>query len=167
MIINLNRLRAFQQTVCVASPTEKHTNANAASDPNCNEANSTSGWAITGSATIGVSSTEFTEGIYSIELTSSGAASDEFAHFSFSGVASTSYTVTWWAKVNTVHDQEVKNWGNGAGTPVFTPSTSWTQYTHVFTATATASTQLRFYVNDGATPAGGKFFIDGLSITET
>ena len=52
---------------CTADPNEKHISSNAASDPNCNEANATTGW-FQFTSTNSVNSSDFNVGSYSIQV---------------------------------------------------------------------------------------------------
>lgn len=144
---------------------EIHTQANAASDPNGNEANSTAGWSALGLCNIISSAASPKAGSYSIKGTA-GDATNEGIKRSFTAVIGKFYKIVIWAKRGAQGTtQRFYNWQGCTDLGALSiGSTTWTEY--IFNVTATATTiEIRVYANQvGAT--GDEVYVDNVSIKE-
>lgn len=153
---------------CTPDPNELFTTANAASDPNCNEANGTSG--ITNDAgTLTVSTSEVNVGTYALQHVA-GAANGHRFRISFNVTNGNTYTFSWdeYQSVGTdgiVHT--VSGAGNVTGEPSFRDIATggWTSDSVVMTATATGTVEIAFYSANGGA-SGDTIHIDNISIIE-
>ena len=153
---------------CTPDPNERNTTANASSDPNCNEANSTASWlSMTGSGTLSSTTTQVSVGTYSIEAEAGSGSS--FARYNITGVTSgDTFDVTYSVYQSVGTTGTVTAWTNCTGGPTLDgiPNGSWETKTYSITASTTADIQLRFYAaNSGNT--GDIIHIDNLSIVKT
>ena len=153
---------------CTPDPNELFTTANAASDPNCNEANGTSG--ITNDAgTLTVSTSEVNVGTYALQHVA-GAANGHRFRISFNVTNGNTYTLSWdeYQSIGTegiVHT--VSGAGNVTGEPSFRDIATggWTSDSVVMTATATGTVEIAFYSANGGA-SGDTIHIDNISIIE-
>ena len=153
---------------CTPDANEQFTTADAASDPNCNEANSSAAWTGDFNATSSSQSSEVYEGSYAISGVADGGAVGIIRHY-FAATSGDTFTVTFWAKSTQGSFVRITGWTNCTGGPSsVTPTGTWTEYTYNITASATDDIQIRFYpaAATGAV-AGDNIFIDNLSIIKT
>ena len=158
---------------CSPDVNERYTTANAASDPNCNEVDGTSGWSNFGGD--GVVTSEETDvycGTSKIVITTAAGNSTSFV-FSIPGTESNgdTFTVSFWGKDNGSCAAQATVWSNCTGGPSgVNMTTTWTQYTYNITATADG-VRLRFYPDTGGGgdcgAPGDNIQIDCISIIKT
>lgn len=162
-----------QADVCTPDPNEVVTDAMAASDPNCNEADATTGWgSFGGTSTIASVGTDVVEGSYKIVITTPDGTSSSWVYgLPGTEAASDTFTVTFWAKTNGGCDATMSLWGNCTGGPSGVDvTTSWVEYTYNITATGNG-VYLRFYPDGGGEGGCGaaddNIQIDNLSVIAT
>lgn len=157
---------------CTADPNEFAITANASSDPNCNEANATTGFVQgSGSGTITLTSETATPsvGTYFISIDSPSGGAARWADYSFTAAVNDTFTVTWDSKKTQGAGSHATSWQGCTGGPSFNAAGNgvWENETASITATATTVT-LRFYAStSGAGAAGDNYFVDNLSIIKT
>ena len=121
---------------------EMHTSANAASDPNGNEANATTGWGITGGTFTSDSSAPQT-GTYSLKLSS---AFDDRMEFYPTYTLGTWYAHKLYAKYSGFQAGSLNGWTNlSTALSNETLTTSWVNYIISGRATATGEAVIRIY----------------------
>ncbi len=158
-------------TPCTADPNEFHTQANAASDPNCNEADATVGWSA-GTAQVGLSSsTDSDTGTYALRgvKNSSGGGAGYISYF-FSATAGDTFDVTWRSKKTNGAFSYSTNWQNCTGWTAFNAPGNgvYEDETESITVTTTGNVEIRFYTDsDGSGVGGEDYFADKLSIVHT
>lgn len=160
---------------------EIHTQANAASDPNGNEANATTGWSLgtgTTAAPTLTSDADSDTGDYSLKVMNTLTGSSYMRYY-FGVTAGEIFRVKWNAKSTQGSNAYATAWQNCTGGPNFDPpgvdggsKSVWAAQGdsgngYLITATATGSIELRFY---GSSSAGGvngdNYFVDNLSIVK-
>lgn len=155
---------AYTSVSCTADPNEQYTTANAASDPNCNEANATTGFV--GNNNTLTSDGDSNVGDYAIKgvaTTTSGA----YLYYRFSATAGDTFTVTWDEKKTIGTTQTVTAWQNCTGGPSWDAiGTSWTSESYNITASSTGDVEMRFYSSNGGN-IGDDVFVDNISIVKT
>lgn len=150
---------------CTADPNEWHTQANAASDPNCNEADATTGWTSAGANIFSVTD-DPQVGTYHLEFRAFNGLNNR-AEYTFSATASDTFTVSWKDRQDIGTNGNVYNWGNCTGGPNYVPSSTWTDRSFNITVTSTGTVTLRWYASDGSGSAGDEIDLDNLSIIKT
>ena len=142
--------------------TELHDDGNAASDPNGNETDATTGW--TGSETTITSvSTDPQTGTYHLRCVADEGTNDRAEH-SETVVSGQEYQVSMWVRVIVGTDAIFKAWtGITASPSLDILDTAWKQY--VFNVTTNATTLLtRTYVAGDSGSAADEIYIDNVSI---
>lgn len=155
---------------CVPNVNEQYTVADAASDPNCNEANAiASGWAGFETNITKTIVTDPHEGTYAhkFEVTTGGSIS--YASYRFAVVSGETFTVSFYAKSSQGAQVRLTAWQNvTGGASSVTPTASYALYTYNITASSTGTAELRFYAGStGACVTGDNIFIDNMSIIKT
>lgn len=153
---------------CTADPNEQLTDANAAADAYCNEANATTGFGTNGGGGTLTSDSDSSVGDYAIKL-DTPANTVGYIIEVISVTAGDQFTVSWDAKeAGTGADGRATAWTNvvSAVNEFFT--TSYATYSVNIEASATGTIQMRFY----ASPGGGQgnarqVFLDNLSVKKT
>lgn len=128
---------------------ELHTSANAASDPNGNEANATTGWDAGVGSIASIADPQ--TGTYAIEITSAGAGSR--AERTLSATAHAWYRVSIWAKrATTSGNGQIQEWANTnwVGLIAAFVTDAYVNFPVVMRATTTAPT-VRIYSSATAT----------------
>ena len=141
---------------------EIHTQANAASDPNGNEADALTGWNIVSGALASVSTDPFV-GTYNLR----GDSNDDtdYMEYSFTSVVGKTYKITFAAKRGAGTTQEVSNWTGFTTSPNFPiPSTSWATYEVIVMANDTTGL-IKIWPAVGGI-ADDKVHVDNFSIKE-
>jgi len=143
---------------------EIHTQANAASDPNGNEADATTGWNGTG-VTVTSVTTDPQTGTYHLKGVGADGSADRM-EYDFTAVIGKKYYISFWAKrgaQGTV--QKVISWEGLTPSPDEMITSSWARYTYEVTATATAA-KIRIYVAVTGGEANDEVYVDNVSIKE-
>ena len=163
-------LASIQQATpsCTPDANEIHTESNAASDPNCNESNATTGW-INASAGSLTSVSDTDTGLYAIKHTATSGGINNIARYSFAVVSGETFTVVVRVKRGTGAFVRMTNWTNVSGGPSnVVPGTSYSEYTYNLTATATGTANLNFYSSSNSSgEAGSEIFISTMSVIKT
>lgn len=163
-IVN-NPFITFPVASCTPLADNHATTANAASDPNCNEANSYDGF-TNGNAngTMNVDSAEPYEGTYCFKHVGLGAVS--YAKYDFAITNGQVFEVSFWAKSTAGSNPRLTGWNNLTGGPnLVTLNGTWTFYSYTVTASTNGTGTLRFYSSaNGGAAAGENIFVDNLSI---
>lgn len=147
---------------CSPDANEQHTESNAASDPNCNEANATTGWSNVGGTL--TSDTDSDTGTYALKHVSSDGSNDR-AEYNLTITNGDTFDISFRAKGT--GDAKMTLWTNLTGSPNNVSVTgTYTTYNYSVTATATGTAILRFYSSQGGS-ASDEIFIDNLSIIKT
>lgn len=144
---------------------EIHTQSNAASDPNGNAANATTGW-VGANATLTSDASAPQTGTYSLKGVAT-TSTFESINYAFTAVVGQMYKVTIWAKRGSQGtDQGIRSWGNMSDfEAVLIESTNWTKYTIYATATTTAPI-IRVYSVWTTGAIGDEVYVDNVSIKE-
>jgi len=144
---------------------EKHTQANAASDPNGNEANATTGWSTLGALILTSSGVGPHEGDWCLKGLA-GDAANEGMKYSFTAVIGKFYKIVIWARRGAQGTtQRFYNWQGCTGADTINiTSESWIEYTFQVCATAT-TIEIRAYAN-AAGAANDAVKVDNVSIKE-
>lgn len=160
ILAQLNRLRQ-EQSMVVGNP-ELFTSANAASDPNGNEANATTGWSSsTSSIDITVEPTDVNVGSYAILGTANQATTFARLGISFPVTNGDSYEIKWDGKEGAGADARLYLFTNVSGTAQ-SMTTSWASYTKTVTATTTGTATIQWVLVSSA--IGHLIYLDNLSI---
>jgi len=142
---------------------EIHTDANAASDPNSNEADATTGWSDI-QVTLTSDSGDPQTGTYALKGVADDGDTDRI-EYDFTAVVGATYKVSIWAKRGAQGtSQFFQNWTNIAIPQTSISSATWTEYTFFVVATGTAA-KIRAYAA-GAGAAGDEVFVDNVSIKQ-
>lgn len=143
---------------------ERHTQANAASDPNSSEANATTGW-VPVTAIYSVT-TDPQTGTYHLKGVS-GSGSNDYIYKNFTAVVGKSYYVSIWAKRGAQGTQQkISGWQNVTSSPnEAIAAGDWAEYTYTVTA-STTNIQIRIYAAYAGGASGDEVYIDNVSITE-
>ena len=160
----------YSELSCTADANEQYTTANAASDPNCNEANATTGWGGVGNQTL--SSVSESDGLsnYAIQSVINEGADSGYFNSDFAATAGDTFTVKVVAKQTVGSNARIAAWTNiSSGAPnEVTLTTSYVEYTYNITAAATGNISMRFYASRNA--SGFEFDamrIKSISVIET
>lgn len=154
---------------CTPDANEKYITANAASDPNCNEADATTGWTTGGTGTTVTTSTDSTDGTYSLVGNTTGGV-PAWIQYNFSVTSGDTYTISFNAKKATSDfETKITNWTGLTGSPsAVNITTSWVTYSYDVTASSTGTATIRFYVSAGSGgTSSNKFYADNISIIKT
>ena len=146
---------------------ELHTSANAASDPNGNEANATTGWVVVNGMALTSDASAPQTGGYALKGVSIGIAFGRMT-YSFSGFTIGSmYKVSIWAKRGIQGtDQKIAAWAGFSSIPITSiSSTSWQEYVFYVVAISTTP-EIRIYSNYTTTVSGDEVYADNISIKE-
>ena len=138
-----------------------------ASNPD-SEDNSTTGWSISDSnGILSTSSTEFYDGLYSIEIELANTGVTAFGEISATGLTiGNSYTMTCHIKANVVNQQRILLGDGMDTTPNIFATANWELATHTFTATASTVT-FKFYPSvNGSGNAGDIIYVDNLTLIQ-
>jgi len=142
---------------------EIHTDANAASDPNSNEADATTGWSDI-QVTLTSDSGDPQTGTYALKGVADDGDTDRI-EYDFTAVVGATYKVSIWAKRGAQGtSQFFQNWTNIAIPQTSISSATWTEYTFYVVATGTAA-KIRVYAA-GTGAAGDEVFVDNVSIKQ-
>ena len=148
---------------------ELHVSANAASDPNSNEADATTGWGVGGSAGSIASVADPQTGTYALKMTS-GDAGAERAELSITVASGSIYRVKFWAKQGAQGTScGVQSWTGVVTSPSEEISTaSYALYSYDVTTNST-TLLIRIYASDPTFGPGGasgdEVLFDNLSVT--
>jgi len=157
----------FKQESGLAAGTELY-NWSDAARPTPNEDASinfslTDGWDEHQNVTLAVSSIEFENGLYSVEITATGGASD-IARLYFTVESGASYRLTYWAKVSSGGIGRIRGgsgWVSNPDQEIF--SEIWEEYTTDVVATGTTGA-FQFYATFSGGATGQKTFIDNVTM---
>lgn len=154
---------------CTPLANNYHTTANAASDSNCNEDNSTTGWVNVNpsNASLVSSASDVVVGDYAFEATLNVDNGGSSITFSFTAVSGDQFDVIYWAKDNTtVNTTRSRFWSGVVSGPDHTFAETWTEYTDSVEANATTVT-IVFWLNLTTGDVGDKLWLDDLRIVKT
>ena len=141
-----------------------------AGTPSPNEANAielstTDGWDAFQNTTVAVSSSEFTNGLYSIQGEALGGGSDQF-HLNLTTESGADYRITFWAKTNVSGSGFGRIRNSSGWTPALPQqifNTVWTEYSYDVQATGT-SAYINFYATYPGGAIGDQTFVDNITI---
>lgn len=159
-------MASYQQAnACSADANEQATTANASSDPNCNEANATTGWAGLG-ATIAVESSDVNTGSYAIKITTTAATGN--AQYTLSATSGDTFDVSFYVKaVTDAGGTSARDATNCTGAYYATPlPSSWTLVSYSITASSTGNILIRVFPGISDT-IGNVTLVDDFSIIKT
>jgi len=153
---------------CTPDPNEQHTAANAASDPNCNEADDTAGWTnAAGEGSFTSDATDPAVGGHALKKQTTGGSAS-YCFYSLSITSGDTFTVTYRIKSTQGSLARSTAWTNVTGETTRTATSTWTEYTENITASATGTAQIRFYASINTSGVNGdNIFVDDLSIIKT
>ena len=144
---------------------EIHTQANAASDPNTNEANATTGWAGVGCTLTSVT-TDPQTGTYHLKGVAADGNADRI-EYDFTAISGYKYYISFWAKrgaQGTV--QNISSWTGVTTSPNEAIAVGdWAEYTYEVTANDT-TIKIRIYAAVTGGAAGDEVYVDNVSIKE-
>ena len=160
----------FTFTTCTPLANNQHTEANAASDPNCNEANATTGWSRTPVGATLSSVQNASVGQYSLRLEQNSAGAF-YMLYTFAATSGDVFEVNWDWRSTQGSNVFATAWQNVTGGPSFLGGVTsvWASApTQTITASSTGNIELRFYSSSAGSGAiGDNIYIDNLSIVKT
>ena len=150
---------------CTPDANELAITANAASDPNCNEANGFSGWTDVQSTKSSVT-TDPQVGSYHLMFVSEEGNSDR-VEYTFAIVNGGTYDITFDIK-EISGDCRVSGWvGFSNGPSLNTVGNVWETKSYSVTANTTGTAIIRIYNNLSGGSVGDTFYLDNFSIIKT
>ncbi|GAF84349.1 unnamed protein product, partial [marine sediment metagenome] len=143
---------------------EIHTQANAASDPNGNEADATTGWGAI-RVTLTSESIDPQTGSYHLKAVAMDGVLDR-TDYSFTGAIGKKYRISIWAKRGAQGtDQRIKDFTGLTPSPNDYLTDTWVEYIYYVTATSTVA-KIKIYAGRDVGEAGDEVYIDNVSIRE-